>query len=133
MEVAAGSGDGSVAEGRLDQVDRGGVVQGVAGVGVTEPVRRDVLFEAGASGGGVDDAADLRGVETAPAAATAEDGFIRWRGGALERKKPPPEIRLQQNASGAASFTEDGDLTAILAGQGIWYFECSGLGEPLRS
>ena len=74
VEVAAGGGDRGVAEGGLHQVDGGVAVEGVAGVGVAHPVGRDVLFEAGAAGGGVDEAAHLGDVERSPAVAAAEDG-----------------------------------------------------------
>ena len=41
MEIAPGGGDGGVAEGGLDEVDRRTAIERMRGVGVPEPVRRD--------------------------------------------------------------------------------------------
>ena len=50
VSVAAGGSEALVAEGLLDEVGRGAAVEGVRGVGVPKPVRRDVFFDAGAPG-----------------------------------------------------------------------------------
>ena len=47
MGVAAGGGEALVAEGLLNEVGRSAAIEGVRGVGVPEPVRRDVFFDAG--------------------------------------------------------------------------------------
>ncbi len=70
-----------MAEGGLDEVDGGVAVQGVAGVGVAHPVGRHLLFQAGAAGGGVDQAADLGDVERSAALAAGEDGVLAPRQG----------------------------------------------------
>ena len=38
VEVSAGGGDGGTAEGGLDEVDGGAVIEGVRGVGVAQPM-----------------------------------------------------------------------------------------------
>ncbi len=56
----------SVAERRLDQMNRDAAVEGVAGMGVAQPVRRDLLLEAGPLRRGIHDA-DLGEIERSPA------------------------------------------------------------------
>ena len=61
MGVAAGGGEALVAERLLYEVGRGAPVEGVGGVGVAEPVRGDVLFDAGVTRCFADDPLRLRG------------------------------------------------------------------------
>ena len=51
MGVAAGGGEALVAERLLNEVRWGAAVEGVRGVGMPEPVRRDVFFDAGITRG----------------------------------------------------------------------------------
>src|ERR1035441_3841861 len=55
VQVSAGSGHGSVPERGLDEMDRGAAIEGVAGVGMTHPMGRDLLYKAGLLRGGIDD------------------------------------------------------------------------------
>ena len=48
-----------MAEGLLHEVGGGAAVEGVGGVGVAEPVRGDVLFDAGRPGSFTDDPPEL--------------------------------------------------------------------------
>ena len=59
MGVAAGGGQALVAEGLLYEVGRGAAVERMGGVGVTEPVRGDVLFNAGVARGLANDPPEL--------------------------------------------------------------------------
>jgi hypothetical protein len=59
MQIASGCRDGGMAEGSLHERHRGVAVQGVAGMGVTEPVRRGGGRDSGSRRGLLDDAVDL--------------------------------------------------------------------------
>ena len=65
MGVAAGGGQALVAKRLLHEVGRRAAVEGVRGVRVAEPVRRDVLFDAGRPGSSPDDAPELTAGERA--------------------------------------------------------------------
>ena len=73
-------------EGSLDQMNRRTAVERVGGVGVSHPVRRDLLFQAGPPAGGVDDAAELGHVERSAALAAPEDGIYQEL--ELPRRRP---------------------------------------------
>ena len=57
--VAAGGGEALVAKRLLNEVGRGAAVEGVRGVGVPEPVRGDVFFDAGVTRGFTHDPPEL--------------------------------------------------------------------------
>ena len=65
MGVPAGGGEALVAEGLLHEVGRRAAVEGVGGVRVADPVRGDVLFDAGRTGSFTDDAPELTAGERA--------------------------------------------------------------------
>ncbi len=59
VQVAASGGDRFMAQGRLHKVDRAASVEGVAGVGVSEPVRADPRPNPGPPSSGSDYTEDL--------------------------------------------------------------------------
>ena len=59
VQVAASRGDRYMAQGRLYQVNRAAPVEGVAGVGVSQPVRADPRSYPDPPSRGSDDAEDL--------------------------------------------------------------------------
>ena len=65
MGVAAGGGEALVAKRLLHEVGRGAPVEGVGGVGVAEPVRGNVLFDAGRPGSSPHDPPELTAGERA--------------------------------------------------------------------
>jgi hypothetical protein len=64
-----------MAEGGLDQMNRRPAVEGVGGVGVAQPVRRNREIDAGATGGLADDAQHGHCLE-GTVFARAEDGVL---------------------------------------------------------
>ena len=111
VKVAAGGGNGGVAESGLDEVDGRAAVQSVTGMGVAHPVGRGFLFEAGAFPGRVHDSPDLRDVEV-PALPAPKDR-IGSRRSAAQFHQHPPGASLQENGTGPAAFAEHRNLTAV--------------------
>src|SRR6185437_5891908 len=101
----------------------GAVVQGVTGVGMAQPVRGDLTVKAGFFRRGIDDAADLRGIERTSSAAAGKDGAVRL--GAFEGEKLIPKRLLQEHGTRLASLAEDGDLPALLTRNGVRPFEAA--------
>jgi hypothetical protein len=118
MQISAGGRNRGMAERRLHEVDRGAAVECVARVGVAHPVRRDLLFQACLLCRRVDDPSDLRGVEMPAAFAAGKDSIDR-AAVTPDRHQLCPGLRLQQDRTGLAAFTEDGDLATFGSGHGI--------------
>ena len=115
MEVAAGGGDGGVAEGGLHQMNRRAAVQSVAGVSVAEPVGRDAEFDAGALRRQADDPQHAHRLQRLAA-------FPRPKYRLLIGSVAP-QIGEQAcdgggdlDGAGLAAFAEDGDLGAVAVG-----------------
>lgn len=111
MEIAAGSGNGGVAKGGLNEVNGGAAVERVAGVSVAEPVRRDMEFDAGALRRLADDPKDGSGLNGAPLSRT--EYRVAVRGIATESGKQAGNGGRDLDGAGFAAFAEDGDLGAV--------------------
>jgi hypothetical protein len=115
MEVTAGGSDAGMAEGGLDQVDRGAAVKGVGSVSVAEPVRGDGQFDAVAAGGFADDAQDGHGFQRGAMLARPEHGFV-LAGFSAQFREVSGDRSRQLDGAGFAALAEDGDLGAVAVG-----------------
>ena len=77
-----------MAERLLHQVNRRAAVEGVAGVGVAQPVGADRILEARPSGGGADDPPHLRLLLSATKRIEAANS---WRGHQYHVERAPPK------------------------------------------
>jgi hypothetical protein len=77
MEVLARGGERLVAEGIFDEVHRCAAVEGMRGMGVAQPVRRDRLLQPGTAGGAPDDLPDPHRSEVAAPSALLPGGKDR--------------------------------------------------------
>ena len=102
MQVLARGGHRGVPERLLRKVNGRAPVEAVAGVGMAQPMRRDLGREAGPRGRGFDDAVHLTGIER-PALAGAEHWRIRVRAGS----------DLAQGGPGVGGEEHDADLAAL--------------------
>ncbi len=101
-----------MAQSRLHKVDRAASVEGVAGVGVSEPVGADPRPYPGPPSRRSDYAEDLRGVQMA-ALAGAEDGSVGV-GTVTQARKFLPRCGRQQYHPSLLALAADGDLPCIL-------------------
>jgi hypothetical protein len=70
-------------------------------MGITHPVGRHLFLEARPLAGGIDDAADLRGVQWSAPLAAAED-WVHHPSGAADRQQLLPAPGLEENSPGFA-------------------------------
>lgn len=127
MEIAAGGGNGCMAESSLYEMDGRAAVERMTGMGVTQPVRRDLLGQSGSLRGNVDHPSNLGDVQMT-ALATAEDRICRG-GIPAERLQQIPSLGLEKNRTGLAAFAEDGDLAAIAAREQVTPLQLSQFGD----
>ena len=123
--VAAGGGEALVAEGLLDEVGRGAAVEGVRGVGMPEPVRGDVFFDAGVAGSLAYDPPELAAAKR-PVGLLRAKHRIAWRPEArthflvAERDKHIPRRGGKENGARLFALALKGDLARDLALSGCY-------------
>ena len=83
MQVTAGGRNGCVSEGGLDKVDGGAAVEGVRGVRVTKPVRRDRVINSRLLRCLADNAEDRRGLKGLRAFSGAKHRLVVRSGATL--------------------------------------------------
>jgi len=88
----------------LHQMNRGAAVEGVAGMGVAHPMRRDLLFQAGFPGGRINDAPDLRSALPDLRAVYAFAAARRRRVAQMTRANEPLNINPTVPGSGTAEM-----------------------------
>ncbi len=111
VQVAASRGDRCMAQGRLHKVDRAASVEGVAGVGVSEPMRAYSRPNPSPPSRCSDYSEDLRGVQMA-ALAGPEDGTVGV-GAVAQARKLLPRCGGQQNYPRPLALSADGNLPSI--------------------
>src|SRR5579859_5489517 len=107
-----------MAERRLDQVDRTAALERVRGVGVAQPMRRDLLVQPGLEAGArrrlPHQALDRRWVQVATVP-RAEDGIIST-GAAAERDQLAPQPVRQQHYARLGPLAKHGHLPTVIPG-----------------
>ena len=118
MQITPGGGDARVSESGLHQVNGRAAVESVRSMRVTEPLRRDGNFDAGAMGGFADDAQDGDRAEPASAfpLAGAEDRIIRSGLRGSQRGDQFPDRSRHLNRAGDPALAKHGNLAAVSIG-----------------
>ena len=119
MGIAARGGEALVAKGLLDEVSRGAAIQGVRGVGMPKPVRRDVFFDAGAPGSLAYDPPELAAAERpvgllGPKHRIARRPEARTHFLVAERYEHIPRRGGKENGACFLAFALKGDLAGDL-------------------
>ncbi len=114
MQVAAGRRDAGMAEGSLHQVNGRAAVEGMGGVRMAKPVRRNGDFNAGAISRLANDPQDSQRPE--PTAVFGLTRFEHGIGGTLVRPQTAhqfPHGGGYLNGAGEAALSEHGNLAAV--------------------
>jgi len=128
MNVAAGGGEGGVTKCGLYNVNFGVSIEGMAGVGVAEPVWGDLLPNSGSFGGAADDSHCLDAAEVA-AFAAAEDRIV-VTGGSTKGHKGIPYCPGKQHSPGLAAFAVGSHLSTVCSWLEVSPFQATDFRHP---
>src|SRR4051794_9336180 len=115
MKVASGGCDAGMTEGGLNEVDGGAAVEGVGGVSVTEPVRRNRHVDTGSFGCLFHNAQYSHRLQASTLLPGAKDRIVRT-GGTAQRLQLFPDGSGQLDRAGDTSLPQHGDLAAVAVG-----------------
>ena len=120
MGIATGGGEALVAERLLNEMGRGAAVEGVRGVGMPEPMRGDVFFDARVAGGLADDPPELAAAKRPVRLLRAKHRIARRAEArthflVVERHEHIPRRGGKENGARLFALTLEGNLARDLA------------------
>lgn len=129
MEVAASGADARVPERRLHEVDRRAAVERVAGVGVPEPMRRNLSREPGSRRGTLYDAVCLPQGKAAAGRLRVEDEGVGL-GSVAQLVYDAPRVGREQHRTGFAALAVHRRLAGAVTGGEVTPAQADTLGDP---
>src|ERR1041384_6314190 len=116
VQITSRRADTGVAQGNLHQVDGGATIERVAGMGVTQPMRRDSNLDPRPVCGATDDPEHGQRLQCPALLAGTEDRVVGSES-VVQAFEEMPDGGRQVNRPGLATLAENGDLPA--SGDGL--------------